>query len=154
MGALPLSYLPPMLRRMRAFDPPRITAQVDGELVVDGVKGLALVGNSRQYAARVDPARRAVIDDGRLDLVVVPAAGVGSMLWWLARARFGTHLRDPRLVYEVGADIELRLEPASVWQADGDPPYDPRPVESVRFEVDPGGLPVLQPPRTSGGRTA
>lgn len=149
-----LSYLPPMLRRMRAFDPPRITALVDGELVVDGVKGLALVGNSRQYAARVDPARRAVIDDGRLDLVVVPASGVGSMLWWLARTRFGAHLRDPRLVYEVGAVVELRLEPASVWQADGDPPHDPRPVESIRFEVDPGGLPVLQPPRTSGGRTS
>lgn len=147
-----LSYLRPILRRMRAFDPPRITAIVEGETVADTVPGLAIVANSRQYASRLDPARRAVIDDGRLDLVIMPARSVSDLLGWLVRARFGAHLGDPRLIYATGPRIDLRLEPASVWQADGDPPHDPRPVVEASFEAESGVLPVLEPPRTTAKR--
>lgn len=149
-----LSYLRPTLRRLRAFDPPTITARVDGVEVSAGVRGMALVANARQYAARLDPASRAVMDDGLLDLVILPAETVPELLGWLVRTRFGSHLRHPRLVYEVGRRIELDLEPASVWQADGDPPFDPTPASTMAFEVDPAVLPVLEPPRTPGERAS
>jgi diacylglycerol kinase (ATP) len=148
-----LSYVRPILRRMRAFDPPRITAIVDGTEVVAGVHGMVVVANSRHYASRLDPARRAVVDDGVIDLVVIPARSVSDLLGWMVRMRFGAHLRDPRLAYRTGRRIELRLEPPSVWQADGDPPRTLEPVANVTFDVDPAILPVLQPPRTVGDVT-
>lgn len=148
-----LSYLRPILRRMRAFDPPRISIAVDGDAIAEGVPGLAIVANSKEYASRLDPARRAVIDDGRLDVVLMPARSVSELLGWLVRARFGAHLGDPRLIYGVGERIELALDPPSVWQADGDPAHDPRPVATAAFEVEAGALPVLEPPRTARKRT-
>jgi len=144
-----LSYLRPILRRMRAFDPPRITAAIDGETMATSVPGMVIVANARQYASRLDPARRAVIDDGLMDLVVLPANSVSDLMGWMVRMRFGAHLRDPRLVYRTGRRIELGLEPAGAWQADGDPPRTPSPTERIVFDVEPGVLPVLEPPRTA-----
>ena len=149
-----LSYLRPILRRMRAFDPPRITAVIDGDPVVESVRGMVVIANSRQYASRLDPARRAVMDDGLADLVVLPATSVSDLLGWMVRMRFGAHLKDPRLVYRTGRRIDLRLDPASVWQADGDPPRSPEPVDRMVFEVEPSVLAILEPPRTAGNRTA
>ncbi len=144
-----LSYVRPILRRMRAFDPPRISAWVDGEAVAEGIPGMVVVANSRQYASRLDPARRAVMDDGLIDLVLLPARSVSDLLGWMVRMRFGAHMRDPRLIYRTGRRIELRLDPSSVWQADGDPPRASEPTGHIRFEVEPGVLPILQPPRTT-----
>ncbi len=144
-----LSYVRPILRRLRAFDPPRITASIDGDTVASEVPGMVVVANSRQYASRLDPARRAVMDDGLLDLVVIPARSVSDLLGWMVRMRFGAHLGDRRLIYRTGRDVELRIEPAGVWQVDGDPPRHADPTDRMRFEVEPGALPVLQPPRTT-----
>jgi diacylglycerol kinase (ATP) len=144
-----LSYVRPILRRMRAFDPPRITASVDGTPVLDGVPGMVVVANSRQYASRLDPARKALMDDGLIDLVVLPARSVSDLLGWMVRMRFGAHIRDPRLTYRTGRLVELRLDPSSVWQADGDPPRSSESTDRIRFEVQPGVLPVLEPPRTT-----
>jgi diacylglycerol kinase (ATP) len=143
-----LSYVRPILRRMRAFDPPRITAIVDGETVATSIPGMVLVANSRQYASRLDPARRAVMDDGLIDLVVLPARSVPDLMGWMVRMRFGAHLRDPRLVYRTGRRVELRLEPPGVWQADGDPPRVTEATHLIDFDVVPEALAVLQPPRT------
>ena len=144
-----LSYVRPILRRMRAFDPPRISARVDGEPVADGIPGMVVVANSRQYASRLDPARRAVMDDGLIDLVVLPARSVSDLLGWMVRMRFGAHMRDPRLIYRTGRRIELELDPPSVWQADGDPPRASEPTDRIRFDVEPGVLAILEPPRTA-----
>ncbi len=144
-----LSYVRPILRRMRAFDPPRISVAVDDEPIADAVRGMVVVANSRQYASRLDPARRAVMDDGVIDVVVLPARSVSDLLGWMVRMRFGAHLRDPRLIYRTGRRIDLRLDPPSVWQADGDPPRASDATGSIRFEVEPCVLPVLEPPRTT-----
>ncbi len=144
-----LSYVRPILRRMRAFDPPRISVVVDDEPIADAVSGMVVVANSRQYASRLDPARRAVMDDGVIDVVVLPARSVSDLLGWMVRMRFGAHLRDPRLIYRTGRRIDLRLDPPSVWQADGDPPRASDATGSIRFEVEPCVLPVLEPPRTT-----
>ncbi|MAD79082.1 MAG: hypothetical protein CMJ51_06895 [Planctomycetaceae bacterium] len=140
-----LSYLRPSLRQFRAFDPPRMKVEVDGRSVADGIRGLAMVANSRQYAGRIDLARRARADDGLLDLVILPCEGRWQLPGWLLRARLGLHLRDSRLIYATGKKIDLEFDPARRWQVDGDPPDQPAPVRSITFEIEPGVLPVLTP---------
>ncbi len=151
-----LSYLRPMLRRIRRLTLPTITATLDGEIVADGVQGMVVVANSRQYASRLDPARRAVMDDGVFDLLVLPCRTVPELLGWLVRTWLGRHLRDPRLLYRQGRRLELELDPASRWQVDGDPPHDREPLSRVDFTLRPGVLNVLEPPgdANTGGRTS
>lgn len=141
-----LSYLRPMFRQWRRLDPPRMTIEADGTIVASGVRGLAIVANSRQYAIRLDPARRARMDDGLLDLAVLPCKGRFSLFGWLIRTRLGRHLRDPRTIYVTARRVEFRIEEPTRWQVDGDPPHEPAGVRRIAFEVIPGALPVQMPP--------
>ncbi len=75
-----------MLRQWLRLDPPRLTIEADGKVVASDVRGLAILANSRQYAIRLDPARRARMDDGLVDLVILPCSGRMSLLGWLIRA--------------------------------------------------------------------
>ncbi len=52
-----LDYVPPLLRQWWRFEAPTLELSLDGErLDADGI-GLVVVGNCRQYACRLDPAR-------------------------------------------------------------------------------------------------
>lgn len=141
-----LSYVRPILRQIRSFEPPRVTAVVDGSVVAEDLPGMVVVANSRQYAIRLDPARRARMDDGLLDLVILPCRGTLDLLGWFPRTRLGRHMADSRLVYEQGRRIDLELSRPRRWQVDGDPPHDPEVASRIGFEVVPGALPVLVPP--------
>ena len=138
-----LSYLRPSLRQFRDFIPPVMQVEVDGRRVADGVRGLAMVANSRQYAGRIDLARQACPDDGKLDLVILPCESRWQLPGWLIRARLGRHVRDPRLIYATGRQIRFEFDGNHRWQVDGDPPDDPDPVPEITFEIEPAVLPVL-----------
>lgn len=96
---------------------------VDGHQVVDQQKGMAVVANSRQYAMRVDPARRADMCDGRLDVVFFPSRHwLGTGLWML-RSRFGRHLRSKSLVYRTAERVRIESHGGEmVYQLDGEAP--------------------------------
>jgi diacylglycerol kinase (ATP) len=143
-----LSYLLPTLRSLIGFKPPVIQAIVDGEKVFGPGPAVVMVANSRQYAARLDPARRARMDDGLLDLVVMPTRGRWDLALWLVQLLRGRHLESPKLCYRAGSSIELRLEKPAVWQVDGDPPHHSRAVSTVSMEVVPDAFSVLVHPRT------
>ena len=139
-----LSYVAPMLRAALRLSLPTVTAVLDGQCIARRIQGLVIVANSRQYAIRLDPARRAEMDDGRLDVAIFPCRSVIGLLGWLGRARMGLHLRSRRLIYGQGRTLELHLEPAHRWQVDGDPPHRPDPVGRADFSVRPGVLSVLE----------
>src|SRR5678815_1398252 len=64
-----LSYIRPILAELRDPCLPRVTIEVDGKRVVDGQTGMVVIANSRQYAIRIDPAYKASMTDGLLDMV-------------------------------------------------------------------------------------
>lgn len=103
-----LSYLRPILAEMRSPSLTPLTVEVDGREVVDGRTGLLVVGNSRQYALRVDPAARANVGDGELDVVFLPASTALGVLWWVIKSRLRLHLRDSRAVYRRGREVRIR----------------------------------------------
>lgn len=58
---------------------------------------LALAANSQLYGGIVRIAPHALVDDGRLDLVVFRGTGVWATAWHLIRILLGSHLADPQV---------------------------------------------------------
>lgn len=138
-----LSYLRPILRQIRSWNPPALRVSVDGEPIADA-KAFAVIGNLRQYARGLDPARFADPADGELDAVVFPTSGMASLLRWAALLSAGRHLQDPRLAYRVGRVVEIESPDPLRMQLDGDPADGP-PATRIRIEIRPASLDVLLP---------
>lgn len=117
------SYAWPIVRELLRPRLANVRVTVDGVVAVADGTGQLVVANSGRYALGHDPARAARVDDGRLDVVFLPARGRWSMLRWSWRCRRGTHMRDPGVVYASGACVEVSpLNGAGTpWQIDGEP---------------------------------
>lgn len=151
-----LTYLPPILGRLAGWHPPTITINVDGETIVDRVKGCVVVGNSRQYAMRFDPALRASMTDGQLDVVFLPTRGRLDLVRWAFACRRRRQFDRPGLVYRLGREVELSSDRPVRYQLDGDVPesHAANPEDAaveegasnlVRISLRPGVLPILIP---------
>lgn len=102
-----LSYIKPIFQE--AFSPSiaPLTVIADGRVAVERQRGIVIIANSRQYALRVDPARDALMDDGKLDVVFLPATTPLGILFWFLKARLGRHRASPNLVYLRAATIRI-----------------------------------------------
>lgn len=147
-----LSYVRPILAELAQPWLPRVSAWVDGLPVVEGRRGMLVVANSPQYAVRIDPARHALVDDGKLDLVFLPAESGLALGWWLARARLRRHLNGSTgpgsAIAARGAEVRVSVDdPRAACQMDGEDVSIPaRPTMTIR--VDPRALRVMKvPPR-------
>jgi diacylglycerol kinase (ATP) len=137
------SYLRPILRQLRRWVAPRLKVAVDGHLVADA-EAFAIVGNLRQYARGLDPARLADPTDGLLDALVFPARRAGSLVRWALEIATGMHVHDRRLAYRVGRRIEIESSTPIRMQLDGDAADGPAST-NVRIEIRPASLDVLLP---------
>ncbi len=138
-----LSYVRPLLRQLWRWRPPQLTLDVDGERVVAGRTGFLVIANSRQYAVRLDPALRASMTDGLLDVVFFPCRSAAALPAWALACRLRSQLRSKGLVYRQGRRMLVRCAPAQPYQLDGDAPQ-PRPcVTTLEVGILPRALPVL-----------
>ena len=142
------SYVRPILAEIARPHLPRVSVCADGQRVVEEQRGLLVVANCRQYGFRLDPARRASMSDGLLDLVFMPCRSSTGALRWAARARLGTHERDHRIVHLTATRFELSWDdPRGLYQVDGEAAaatiVDGR--ASMVVGIRPGVLRVLMP---------
>lgn len=149
-----LSYLRPIIQETLAPTMAPMTVTVDGRRIVEGRRGLVVVANSRQYALRVDPARRASMDDGLLDVVFFPARTPWGIVKWMIRSRFDAHRAHADLIYEHGASIRIESAGRALpVQLDGEAPgihgpkSEPAPSAEtpVSMTIAPRRLRVLTP---------
>jgi diacylglycerol kinase (ATP) len=68
----------------------------------------AVVGNNPSYAGGIKLAPRAKLDDGLLDVCVIPYMSRLELLRWVPRAYRGEHLRHPRIKYFQARQVTLR----------------------------------------------
>ncbi len=144
------AYFEPVLRELLAPRYARLSVLVDGEAVVAHEPGVLLIANSRQYALRVDPASRAEVNDGLLDIVFLPCSSRWGVAAWGLRSRLRRHHDHPRLIYRRARVIEIATDSGPMpFQLDGERPGCSGGIveRSMRIEVRPGALPVLVPPR-------
>lgn len=151
------SYVAPLLAELRRPGFPRFTVDLDGQRILEGRRGLLVVANSRQYALRIDPAARASMTDGLLDVIFLPCATSARFVRWAVSARLRRHLTDPDAVYATGREVIVLANGGDAdgvcYQIDGE--AGPRqenegggigPVRRLHCVVHPRALRVLMPP--------
>jgi diacylglycerol kinase (ATP) len=137
------SYLKPILRQLKSWQPPHLKVTIDGDPVADH-PAFAIVANLKEYAGGLDPARLADPTDGVLDAMTFPTRNVGSLVRWAAEIATGLHVHDRRLRYRVGTVVEIESSTPIRMQLDGDAP-ESMAASQYRFEIRPASLDVLLP---------
>ncbi len=97
-----------------------LTVRVDGREIVRDQPGMVVIANSRQYAARLDPARHASMTDGALDVVFLPIASRFDILRRTIQVSTGRHLSDPTILTAKGREIVLTPAAGLPLQLDGE----------------------------------
>lgn len=140
-------YVAAIMRQLVHWSPRTISVTVDGEPIgpVDGAPAMVVIANSRAYGARLDPARRASMTDGLLDVVYMPAANRASIAGWALACRCGRHLSRSNLIYRRGESVEVVAASAIQHQIDGDRATVP-PSDRLTVSIRKSALRVLLPP--------
>lgn len=142
-----LSYAPHILAELMRPTLPRLRVTVDGEVLVDGRTGLLVVANCRRYALGLNPASRAWMRDGLVDVVFMPCRTRLGVLRWALALPAGRHLRSRDLVYERGTRVRVEsLDSEAKTQIDGEagPSFGAGDL-AMEIGVDPCALRVMRP---------
>jgi YegS/Rv2252/BmrU family lipid kinase len=121
-------------------------------LVLDGrsISGRVLwvlVGNSQLYGGLMKITHQASIDDGLLDVCVIRGENLYSAPWHILSILLRRYDLDPEIDYYRARKVEVYTRRTLPVQVDGDS-YGETPM---RFEVAPGALRALMPPRVGDG---
>lgn len=127
------SYLLATIRGLLRFEPRPARVIADGEVVLDGPFFLAAMANGSHFGNGMKVAPDAVIDDGWLELVLVPPVPLWKMPWLLPQFLVGRHVRLPEVL--VRRVREVRIEPSAGFH-----PYD---LDGETLEASPATFRVL-----------
>ena len=87
-----------ILRCLKFYQPHRLEIRSDvNDFTGDVI--FVTIGNNRSYGGGVTMAPRARLDDGLLDVCIVPAMSKLELLRWVPAAYRGEHLAHPRMGY-------------------------------------------------------
>ena len=128
------------LATLRTWDA-RIT--VDGVLRHSGVALFASTCNTPTFGSGMPAVPNAVIDDGRLDLLLAGSFGRAGTLWMLPQLLVGTHLRDPRVATWRYEALHVSATTPIPLAADGEPLEA---VDEFEVRVRPKSLSVVPGP--------
>ena len=113
------SYAWPVVQQVVSWRGTGCRVVVDGKVAFQGA-GQVVVANSPHYAARLNPVRWADAADGRLDVLVLPAASSVGLAWWAGRMVLpGWDGRGA--VRAAGQRVTVELDAPVPVQVDGDP---------------------------------
>jgi diacylglycerol kinase (ATP) len=107
----------------------------------------AIVANACFVAGGVPIAPEAQLDDGLLDLIVLPTASLAEIAMLTPVALLGWHLENDRVLFRRARKVEIRSEPPMRFNADG----ELLPAEPITFEVLPRAIEVIIGPAALGG---
>jgi len=148
-----LSYAPHIVAEAIHPSLPELTVVADGREVVSKRRGLLIVANSRQYAARLDPAADASMSDGLLDVLFMPATNTLALALWALRCWARTAGEHPKSVAARAERVEV------AWSGDAPPAQ----IDGEAFDLAGDrlvlramarALPVLLPPGVEVGPDA
>jgi YegS/Rv2252/BmrU family lipid kinase len=117
-----VAFLLGTLRALRRYRPVPVQLLLDGELLHDGPLVLAAAANGRYFGGGMQIAPEARLDDGLLDVVVVPEFSRLRLLRELPRIYRGTHLGVEGVIHAKGRRLEARAASgAARIEIDGEP---------------------------------
>jgi diacylglycerol kinase (ATP) len=108
---------------------------------------MVIIGNTRLYGGAMTFTRRAVADDGALDVVVIGSGGILHRINVIMRALLRLPAAGPRVRYERAQSLRLESKRPTPVQVDGEViGYLP-----MTFSVAPQALTVIVPRETTAG---
>jgi diacylglycerol kinase (ATP) len=134
-----------ILRCLKFYRPHRLEMRADGQDFADDII-FVTIGNNRSYGGGVIMAPRARLDDGLLDVCIVPAMSRLELLRWVPSAYRGQHLAHPRMGYFQTGKISLSSPSRLELFADGEFIQE----LPATIEVVPGALRVMVPADSQG----
>lgn len=137
----PLAYLrsaAAALPDLRAY---RTTLAFDDDESLTEELYNVVVANGRYVAGGTMIAPDAVIDDGLLDIVLIPKRPASELALVVAQMALGTHLSSKTIVYRRAAKLTVNSKPGMWFNVDGELVGN----EPARFEIVPGALRFIAP---------
>ena len=134
------AYAWSILRCLKAYRPEPLKVVSDVQEFVGEVI-FAVVGNNVSYGGGIYLTPRAKLDDGLLDVCIVPYMGILEFLSWVPRAYRGEHLKHPRIIYFQAHRVSLSATSRLELFGDGEFVQE----LPVTIEIIPRALPVIVP---------
>ena len=124
----PLAYLVTGVQKLPELEPVAVTISSAGEDVYDGEIMMYAVGNGRRTGAGSQVTPEAELDDGELDVLIVPGMTRVEFMALAPRIRAGSHPEDARVRYFRTDELVVESPHDLSVNADGEP------VDGERFE--------------------
>ncbi|HRG99887.1 MAG TPA: diacylglycerol kinase family lipid kinase [Polyangiaceae bacterium] len=140
------SFLLGTLRATARYEPARARVEVDGALLGELDVTVIAVGNGRYAGGGMHFCPEAALDDGALDVVVVPHASLPRQLARIPDLYRGTLERVPGALRARGAEVRVTCLRGTAWlDLDGEAPGR----APVTFRVEPKALALAGAPPTA-----
>lgn len=114
-----LAYFLDAVGEMSGKAPHDITMDWDGGRV-EGEVLAAVVANGRLSGGNVPVAPQALFDDGLVDVILIPAVGLGRLTALAPRILTGQHLRSDDIVVRRTREVRIRSRPPMRFRLDGE----------------------------------
>ncbi len=116
----PLAYVRSALAALPNIEDYRTTIQFDDEEPQHLVAYNIVVANARFVAGGVPIAPTALLDDGQVDVILVPAASLPRLATLVPLMMLGRHLDSPELTYRRAGKIKIDSTPGMWFNTDGE----------------------------------
>lgn len=137
-GAVQYPYA--AVRSLLTYKPTRYELTVDGSTTSFEAFSV-VIANSGYYGKGMHVAPMASVDDGILDVVVIPKASRLKLIRLMPKVYDGSHVEVPEVLTFQGRSVTLAAHDRVVAYGDGEPLTD----LPVTVAVEPGALRVLLP---------
>jgi diacylglycerol kinase (ATP) len=139
------AYITPVLMELRDLTTTRHRVTVDGKVLTCEKPSIVIVANSRQYAGRLNPANNARMDDGLLDVAIMPFRSRARLIAWAGELRFARTTAHRHMHHAQGTHVHVEaLDAPLVGQIDGEM-LDTTPSREAHIVIQPSAVPVLVP---------
>jgi diacylglycerol kinase (ATP) len=139
------AYAWSILRCLKSYRPEPLEVISDAQEFLGEVI-FAVVGNNVSYGGGINLTPRAKLDDGLLDVCIVPYMGKLEFLRWVPSAYRGEHLRHPRIIYFQARKVSLSTTSRLELFGDGEFMQE----LPATIEIVPRALPVIVPVGSRG----
>lgn len=132
------AYLVGSIVSIATYRPQRMEVRIDGETQFGDFLTI-VASNGRFFGSGMQPAPRARLDDGMLDVTVAGDLSRIASLAALARLYFGKHENGTTIVTRPAREIEIDLQRTLPMQLDGEVAH----ADHLRITVRPGAIDVI-----------
>ncbi|HEY0368412.1 MAG TPA: diacylglycerol kinase family protein [Chthoniobacterales bacterium] len=116
----PLAYLRCAAEALPKLEPYRTQITLDDSTTTEFDLYNVVIANGRYVAGGTPIAPAALIDDGLLDVVLVPAHEAGDLAVTAAQIALGQHLESERIIFRRAAKVAITSTPGISFNVDGE----------------------------------